>query len=99
MLLGTLASPEVGTFRAMFPEFRTCPDSFCQSYLDMAAKRLSASVLLDAYDEAHGNLAAHMITTSPAGISSRVVRDDGNTCYFDRVEEIFKAYCHCVTVT
>jgi hypothetical protein len=78
----------------MFKEFRTVPDVTVQSYLDMAARRLSAAILGQKYDEAHGNLAAHLIATSPAGVSSRMVNKDGSTTYGARLLEIKRA---CVT--
>jgi hypothetical protein len=75
------------------------PDVVCQSYLAQAAARLSADVLLGAYDEAHGNLAAHLIASSPAGISLRLVRKDKTSTYLDKVDDIRDAYCYGVSVT
>ena len=96
MILGALGTAD--TFRDMFQEFRTVPDVTVQGYLNMAAKRLSVSVLGSAYDEAHGNLAAHMIATSPAGVSSRMVNKDGTTTYSARLLEIKSAFCISIGV-
>lgn len=97
MILGVVG--QAGCFRDMFQEFRTVPTVTAQGYLDMAAKRLSLDDLGDAYDEAHGNLAAHLIATSPAGISSRMVNKDGSTTYQARLIEIRDAFCHAISVT
>jgi hypothetical protein len=78
---------------------RTVPDTVAQGYLDQAAKRLSEDELGDAYDEAHGNLAAHMIVSSPGGISSRMVNKDGTSTYSTIVDAIKQAFCHAVDVT
>jgi hypothetical protein len=59
----------------------------------MAAHRLSLTELGLGYDEAHGNLAAHLIATSPAGVSSRLVNKDGTTTYSARLTEIKDAFC------
>ena len=96
MLLGAIGS--AGTFRDLFQEFRTVPDSVAQGYLNMAAARLSTTELGAGYDEAHGNLAAHLIATSPAGVSSRMVNKDGTTTYSGRVDEIRIAFCHAFGV-
>lgn len=97
MILGAIGV--AGSFRDMFQEFRTVPTVTAQAYLDQAAKRLSVEELGDAYDEAHGNLAAHMIATSPAGVSSRMVNKNGSTTYEARLNEIRLAFCHAVDVT
>lgn len=97
MLLGNTTT--AGSFRCMFQEFRLVPDVVCQSYLDQAAARLSAEVLGPAYDEAHGNLTAHLIAASPAGISLRLVRQDQTSTYSDKVDEIRDSFCHAVMVT
>ena len=96
MLLGAIGS--AGTFRDLFQEFRTVPDVTVQGYLDEAARRLSVTQLQGAYDEAHGNLTAHLIATSPAGVSSRMVNKDGTTTYSGRVDEIRKGFCHAFGV-
>ena len=96
MILGAVGS--AGTFRDLFQEFRTVPDITAQGYLDMAARRLSVSELGSGYDEAHGNLAAHLIATSPAGVSSRMVNKDGTTTYSGRVDEIRAGFCHAFGV-
>jgi len=97
MILGSTAT--AGTFRCMFPEFRLVPDVVAQSYLDQAAARLSEAVLLGAYDEAHGNLAAHLIASSPAGISLRLVRQDKTSTYSDKLDDIRQAFCFGASVT
>lgn len=90
MLLGDKTT--AGTFRCMFQEFRLVPDVVAQSYLDQAAKRLSADVLGEAYDEAHGNLTAHLIASSPAGLSLRLIRPDKTSTYLDKVTDIRDAF-------
>jgi len=96
VILGAVGT--ANTFRDMFQEFRTVPDVTVQGYLDMAAKRLSVSVLGSGYDEAHANLAAHLIATSPAGVSSRMVNKDGTTTYSARLLEIKSAFCFAIGV-
>ena len=92
MILGAIGT--AGSFRDLFQEMRTVPDVTVQGYLDMAARRLSVSELGSGYDEAHGNLTAHLIATSPAGVSSRMVNKDGTTTYSGRVDEIRLGFCH-----
>ena len=96
MILGAIGM--ASTFRDLFQEFRTVPDVTVQGYLDMAAARLSVTELGAGYDEAHGNLAAHLIATSPAGVSSRMVNKDGTTTYSGRVDEIRHGFCHAFGV-
>jgi hypothetical protein len=96
MLLGAIG--QANTFRDMFQEFRLVPDVTTQGYLDMAAHRLSLTELGLGYDEAHANLAAHLIATSPAGVSSRMVNKDGTTTYSARLLEIRSGFCHAFGV-
>lgn len=97
MLLGS--SITAGTFRCLFQEFRLVPDVVAQSYLDQAAERLSTDALLGAYNEAHGNLTAHLIASSPAGISLRLVRNDRTSTYSDKLDDIREAFCTGASVT
>ena len=68
-------------FRTQFPELRTAPDDFVQSYLDAAATMVSSAVVGTRYDTLHGLKAAHLIAISPAGVNARLVAKDGTTTY------------------
>jgi hypothetical protein len=68
-------------FRARFPEFKTALDPLVQSVLDAAALETNVEELGNAFDEAHGLLAAHKLAISPFGQSARMVNKDGMTTY------------------
>lgn len=72
---------DLAAFRLRFPEFSTAEDEFVQAFLDAAAKETSAAEFGEAYDEAHGLLAAHKMAISPLGQSARILNDQGRTSY------------------
>ena len=97
MILGTATTP--GSFRCMFQEFRAWPAEVVTSYLNQAAARIDATLFPAlSYDEYHGNLAAHLMATSPAGISARLVAKDGHTTYEGRLEELRRTFVTPVTI-
>lgn len=60
----------LAAFRARFPEFATAQDALVNACLTASAAETSSE--LDAYDEAHGLLAAHKLAISPFGGMARL---------------------------
>lgn len=52
-----------------------------QTYLDAAAVQLDAPYWGTYFDRAHGLLAAHMLATSPYGMTARLVSEKGDSTY------------------
>ncbi len=68
-------------FKVRFPEFRTADDSLVSAVLAESGNELNSEELGDAYNAAHGLLAAHKLAISPFGQSARMVNDEGETTY------------------
>lgn len=68
-------------FKNQYPEFRSSPDPFVQSFLDAAAKMISEAVVGTRYDTLHGLKTADLITRSPGGVNARLIAKDGTTTY------------------
>lgn len=59
-------------FRILHPEFKGASPTLVNEKLAMAATRLSAPLLGDMYDEAHGWKTAHLLATTPWGMAARI---------------------------
>ena len=86
-------------FRARFPEFRTATDVFVQSVLDEATRFVAPETFLDLTDDAIGYWAAHLISTSPMGISQRLDDDKTETTYLKNYRALLKATAIRLLVT
>lgn len=69
-------TPDLATFRVLFPEFATVPDAMVQVYLDDALDTLSAGAWGRCYAKAVLNYAAHELALALARQASAV--DDGS---------------------
>lgn len=92
LLLGDISDPNVppapGTFRALFPEFRTAPDDLVSSRLDMAAVQIDPAIWGPRAGEGQAYLAAHLLAISPGGVFARLISQDGTTVYKTRYDEM-----------
>lgn len=65
-------TPDLATFRALFPEFATVPDATVQLYLDDALDHLSVGAWGRCYAKAVLNYAAHELALAQARAASAV---------------------------
>jgi hypothetical protein len=73
----TLAT--LGDFKDTFPEFAGVLDALCQRALDDASDRVAPGVYLKQLNRAHCLMAAHILVTSPWGLSARLSGKGGGT--------------------
>jgi len=71
----------VETFRARFPEFRAVADATLQAALDAAESQTSAELFGSLEDEAHGQMTAHILASSPSGREARLSKKSDETTY------------------
>jgi hypothetical protein len=81
---------DLATFRVQYPEFKTALDPFVQAFLDAAAREINPTELGEAYDNAHGLLAAHKLAISPFGKQARMVNEDGSTTYEKEYDAVLR---------
>lgn len=81
----------VSAFRESFPEFRTASDELVQRKLDEATRFVAPEAFLELTEDAIGYWAAHLLATSPAGISQRLDDDRKESTYKDRYLSLRKA--------
>ncbi len=73
---------DVAAFRVRHPEFKGVDSGLITVKLADAVKRLSPAVFGTRYDEAHGNLTAHLLAGgAPWGVAARLKDGSGQTCY------------------
>ena len=70
----------LATFRVQFPEFKAMSDGFVQSWLDASALDLDPTLWGVHYDQGHGLLTAHQISSTPFGQAARTTDED--TMYY-----------------
>ena len=88
LLIGTISPVVAGTFRALFPEFRTADDTLVQSRLDQAAVQIDTDVWGDRAGEGQAYLAAHLLATAPGGMFARLASEKGESTYGARYKEL-----------
>jgi hypothetical protein len=86
----------LAAFRARFPEFESAGDTFAQAVLDEAATELDATEIGDAYDAAHGLLAAHKMAISPFGVAARMLNDEGKSTYEGEFSAVLARAIPCI---
>lgn len=72
---------DLAAFRTRYPEFETAGDSFLQAVLDEAETELNSAEIGDAFNAAHGLLAAHKVAISPYGVAARMLNEEGKSTY------------------
>lgn len=82
---------DVATFRASFPEFRTASDPLIGLRIAEATRRVAPETFGDLTEDAIGYLAAHLLATSPMGISQRLDDDKTESTYLKEYLAIRKA--------
>lgn len=78
-------------FQQEYPEFRTAGPGMLQRYLTQGALHVSAAVLGDCYDQAHGLKTADLLARSPSGRAARLVAKDGTTTYGLAFKELIRS--------
>lgn len=80
---------DVAAFRVRHPEFKGVDSGLITVKLADAVKRLSPAVFGNRYDEAHGNLTAHLLAGgAPWGVAARLKDGSGKTCYSAALDDM-----------
>lgn len=61
----------LATFRTTYPELKNASDGSVNNALSGASALVSSSAFGDAYDLAHGLMAAHLLSVAPGGQGAR----------------------------
>jgi hypothetical protein len=72
---------DLAGFRARFLEFKSVSDARIQTALNDAWVRTNPAVFGDTTDEAHAQLAADLLTSSPSGAETRMKDEPSKTVY------------------
>lgn len=78
----------LASFRTLFPEFKTAPDTLVQSRLDQAELSIDSAVWRGRSGEGQAYLAADLLVTSSAGHMSRQSPDKQQSTYRVRYDEL-----------
>lgn len=72
---------DLAEFRTTFPEMVSVSDATVNVYLAKAARMVDSEVFGTLYDDAHGYLTAHLLTTSPYAKNARLQSNNGSSTY------------------
>ena len=74
---------DLATFKASFPEFNSKKNAEIQVALDQARREVSPEIFGSSFDRAHGLRAAHIMSISPFGHTSRLTDAGGETSIYE----------------
>lgn len=78
----------IDQFRLRFPEFSETPDAIVSANLADTLLEFSVDVWGDLLDRGHGNLTAHLLSSTPYGQQAKLVAKDGQTTYMKEYERL-----------
>ncbi len=90
---------ELETFRERFPEFRTASDELVEIKLGEAARFVAPETFGDLTDDAVGYWAAHLLVSSPLGLSQRLEDDKKESTYKARYVALLRATAPRMLIT
>jgi len=84
---------DVAGFRLRFSEFKTLSDARILAALNDAAERTNPDVFGTSTNEAHGQLAADLLASSPGGAETRMKDEPTKTVYRVNRERLELEHC------